>query len=355
MLELKGDAMGIYKRGRQWYCSIVDPNGRLIRKPLSADKRVAERIFAKLREQFELQKAGVLPKDIPEAQKAKPLNVIRREFLDKMKVKGRTGRYFDSFDSAWRRVFDSAGVKTINEITWAVLEAWIQEQKRRGNKGQSINQVVFTLRPFIQWVIDEGYLNKNPWSAWEPLKDDDKVFRRDLTTEEVRLIFETEKNAEDRLRWLVYFSTGLRNTAGTLLAWEWVDWNERVLVLPVAANKSRRINRIPMHNGLYEALKTHHDACGNPTSGLVFTRIGSRLLLARFRAVCEKAGINLDGVCMHSVRHTVATMLYEAAGKNLKAVQEVLGHSSISTTAIYLHVDDELKRSALEKLDLNIG
>lgn len=72
--------------------------------------------------------------------------------------------------------------------------------------------------------------------------------------------------------------------------------------------------------------------------------------MAEFRKACKRVGIDLRGICLHSIRHTVASRMYEATNGNLKAVQELLGHTCIATTAKYLHVEDGIKRTAVEAL-----
>jgi len=69
----------------------------------------------------------------------------------------------------------------------------------------------------------------------------------------------------------------------------------------------------------------------------------------KFYELCRKAGIS--GVNLHALRHTFATRLLEQ-GENIKVVQELLGHSKISTTAdIYSHVVMEVKRQAVSRLN----
>lgn len=342
--------MGLYKRGKKWYCSIVDAKGKLVRKALSADKRIAETILGEMRKRFELQRAGVLPIEEQEAHPEKDLREIMREFLDYAKLRGRSWHYFERFDLIWRHVVEANNIQKVADISLEVVRKWVIKKQAQGIKGQTINNGLSGLKTFTAWAEKSGYVTRDPLASWEALPTAEKKFRRDLTSPEVTGILAAEKEPEYKLRWMVYFFTGLRKTAGEALAWEWLDWDNRLIILPVEENKSRRTHRIPMHPELYLALKEWHNSHGSPKSGAVFPKLQRNYLLVRFKKVCQTVGIDLRGVCLHSVRHTVATRIYEAADKNLKAVQEVLGHSNVATTALYLHVDDKLKREAMESL-----
>ena len=60
------------------------------------------------------------------------------------------------------------------------------------------------------------------------------------------------------------------------------------------------------------------------------------------------AGIDSNKYSVHKLRHTAATLMYKYGEVDIRALQELLGHESISTTEIYTHVDNEQIRSAVE-------
>lgn len=184
--------------------------------------------------------------------------------------------------------------------------------------------------------------------------------------------------AEDRLSaaFVCLLGTGLRRGELLALTWQDVDLAEGVIHVrrglvrtkekglifrEPKTVKSRR--SIPLPDDVVASLKAHKVrqnqeklllGLAYQDSGLVFcsevgTPIEPRNFNRKFYQLREKAGI--EGVNLHSLRHTYATRLLEA-GESLKVVQELLGHSKIAMTAdIYSHVSPELKREAVAKLN----
>ena len=62
----------------------------------------------------------------------------------------------------------------------------------------------------------------------------------------------------------------------------------------------------------------------------------------------KAAGLSGKGITTHKLRHTAATLMYQYGQVDIRALQELLGHQSISTTEIYTHVDNEQVRNAVE-------
>ena len=77
-------------------------------------------------------------------------------------------------------------------------------------------------------------------------------------------------------------------------------------------------------------------------------RIGKRTVQEIIYKELKLAGIDSAKYSVHKLRHTAATLMYQYGGVDIRALQELLGHESISTTEIYTHVSNEQVRNAVE-------
>jgi integrase/recombinase XerC len=109
--------------------------------------------------------------------------------------------------------------------------------------------------------------------------------------------------------------------------------------------KGRKERVVPVGRPALHALATYHAACaadGKPTTGPVFLNARGGRLTARSVARLMERHVLVSGTTAkatpHALRHTFATHLL-GAGADLRAIQELLGHASLSTTQRYTHVD----------------
>ena len=77
-------------------------------------------------------------------------------------------------------------------------------------------------------------------------------------------------------------------------------------------------------------------------------RISNRTVQAIINKELKLAGLDAKSLSVHKLRHTAATLMYQYGNIDIRALQELLGHESISTTEIYTHVDNDQIRSAVE-------
>lgn len=345
---------GMYLRGDVYYCRIAGPDGKIIRQALSKDRKTAVLMLAELRKQQELRKVGILPDDVE--HQIKTFDELRWRYLEHIKSKDAAENTVKVFEMAYKQVVLQNRFTYLRDMTLAKVESWVRPAVETGRlRGQSVNLYVGVIRTALRWAHENGYISKNSLANWKPVRQSEPKKRRDFLPEEIRAFFAAEDDPEFRLRWLVYFQTALRKSAGRDICWEWIDWDAKMLRLPLGHNKSRRKHEIPLGENLLDALRQRRDGVGGEPVGMIFTRLGRSALFRRFRRTCHKAGLNPEGLCLHSIRHTVATTIYERTGKNLKLVQEILGHADPGTTMRYLHVAEEEKRRAINTLDFSMN
>lgn len=82
-------------------------------------------------------------------------------------------------------------------------------------------------------------------------------------------------------------------------------------------------------------------------------RISQRAVQNMVKKYLEKAGIDTRKYSVHKLRHTAATLMYQYGQVDIRSLQQILGHSSVSTTEIYTHINEDMLHEAVEKNPLN--
>ena len=82
-------------------------------------------------------------------------------------------------------------------------------------------------------------------------------------------------------------------------------------------------------------------------------RISNRTVQYIVKRELAKAGLDTRKYSVHKLRHTAATLMYQYGQVDIRALQELLGHESISTTQIYTHVENEQVRNAVKSNPLS--
>jgi len=240
--------------------------------------------------------------------------------------------------------------KNIDDLTKInshfILEYLLTLQKR-GISARSLAQHLSSLRGFYKFLYDEQIIDKNPIDGLDTPRLSKKL-PHFLTEGEIEQIFKvaetSPRNKERDLAILeLFYSCGLRVSELTHITIHDLSLNEGMLRV---RGKGDKVRIVPIGNAAIEKIQNwlRLRETGKVKSPAVFlSKTGkpmSRVTLWRIiKHYAMLAGLS-DRVTPHTLRHTFATHLLNR-GADLRVVQELLGHSNISTTQIYTHVSVE--------------
>lgn len=149
-------------------------------------------------------------------------------------------------------------------------------------------------------------------------------------------------------------TSGLRRSEVVNLNWDHIDFYSKTILVKGKGNKERLLPLHPITISLFEAYYGQLSDSEKHPSQPMFTsyryaRLNARSLHKIFKEELEKAGLPPSRFTLHHLRHTFATLLLQSNNKtDLRTLQELLGHSSLSTTSVYTHVDFEQKKRAIQ-------
>lgn len=173
-----------------------------------------------------------------------------------------------------------------------------------------------------------------------------------LSKKECIMLFAASKNPKHRLLLMMMYSGGFR--VSELLGLKWCDIDVNRMVVHIKQSKGKKDRYVPFSNYILDEfinymqaeIKSEFVFCGKDQV-TPLGKTGVRFLLA---SAVKKSGIIKPRVCSHTLRHSFATHLLED-GLDIISIKELLGHSNIETTLVYLHVADYTKFKKSSPLD----
>jgi len=241
------------------------------------------------------------------------------------------------------------------QITLPILEAyqrWLYRYRKADGKplafsGQS--QRLIAIRQYFKWLCRQRYAPFNPASELQLPRETKRLPRDVLSAREVEQLLGAVDLADplgvrDRAILETLYSTGMRRAEALALDIGDVLVDRSVVFIREGKGQKDRYTPIGeralswIEKYLVE-VRSAHD-CSRSENALFLTVYGERLLAstfgARVRRLMKAAGLENRGNC-HLLRHACATLMLEN-GADVRFVQEMLGHASLSTTQRYTHV-----------------
>lgn len=255
------------------------------------------------------------------------------------------------------------GARKLREIAYGDLLAYrekrfkVPTQYKRQRTLASWNREAAVLRRIFNIACQQGWLIKNPFHCGDSLIIVSAERRREkvlTVTEEVKLLEACDSHPyRHHLRSFLVFliDTGCRKGEALKLRWRSVCLSSRVISIEATTTKTLKSRQVAMTERLWKELSALYEASTmNPDASVFSIRNNVR---KSFASACAVAGIKhggIDGLTLHSLRHTAATRLVKS-GLNPQLAGRLLGHSQPQTTYRYLSADIETARQAAKLLD----
>ena len=212
---------------------------------------------------------------------------------------------------------------------------------------------IASLRSFAAFLLTQGKLERNPFKLL-PAPKREKILPKFLSEQETDRLLETAANskhfaARDKALFELMYSSGLRRSEVTGLNIKDVDYFNGIVKVFGQGAKERLV---PVTDAALDALKIYLACRKNPQpdDALFLNKNGKRLTGDGLAYIFKNTAIASHlarKVTPHSLRHSFATHLLNN-GCDLRSLQEMLGHKSLSATQVYTHVSLEKLKSVYE-------
>lgn len=231
------------------------------------------------------------------------------------------------------------------------IRGFISEKINSGKSKTTVSRKLATLRSFFSYLYQEGYVKINQ-AKLVPAPKTSKHLPNFLSVDDAFNLVQTPKGigllpVRDRAILELLYSSGLR--VSEIAALNIDDLNMREGMVR-AKGKGKKERIVPVGNKALDSLQSYlierklykkKKSISDSDNALFLNRHGERLTDRQIRRIVVKyaRAIGIDGqIGPHTLRHTFATHLL-FGGADLRVIQELLGHSSLSTTQKYTHLD----------------
>lgn len=343
-------------------------NGTPIKKPFYGScKSEAEEKASKYINDLKL---GLIDND-----RVYTINILLPLWLYGIKKNEIKSSSLDSYDSIYKKFIKPNIISDIpiNDIKTLKIQKYYNELSTTANNVKKVHKL---LNQFFNYAEKEGYILKNPCkniSLPKDKKTTNEILERKAkfqyySEEEIERLKEVFKNNKYEKIILFALGTGMRRGEIFGLQWNDVDFkNKQIHVihnlsytadvtedskthhLELQTPKTENsIRIIPMSDNIYKLLKSIYKS----NSSYVFAPNNGHFDMKYFQKIykLKLKEANIINKTFHDLRHTFATMLL-TKGADLITVKELLGHSSIKTTEIYLEALPKTKQTTINKIN----
>lgn len=244
---------------------------------------------------------------------------------------------------------DPADPGAASALTLRAARAWLADSVARGAARSTVSRHVAALRNFSAWAHREGLAPTDAAAALASARADQRL-PRVVDQDEAAALLECARSrasADDPVSvrdWAILeliYATGIRVSEACSLTTSSVDAAALTVRVLGKGDKERTVPLgVPARDALDQWTVRARPSLAVGTDALFVGAKGGpidpRVVRAMIHRMCARAGVR--DIAPHGLRHSAATHLLQG-GADLRAVQEILGHSSLATTQRYTHVD----------------
>ncbi len=269
-----------------------------------------------------------------------------------------------AYSSDITNFFNYINKETIEQIDILNYINYLFDEKKL--KDRSIKRKIISLKIYFNFLEDNSLINTNPFTKLKFKFKQEKKLPKTLQKNEVKKLLETvynELNSSitpykkfETIRNIslleILISTGIRIQEASSITLNDISLQEKTIIIHGKGRKERQLfilNKYVLSSlkNWLTIRKTSSPKCNN----IFINKYGNPLSIHSIENIFRKyktlSNINIKAT-PHYLRHTFATNLL-TNGADLRSVQEILGHSSISTTQIYLEISSNRKKQVLQK------
>ncbi|MCI8640318.1 MAG: site-specific integrase [Clostridia bacterium] len=290
------------------------------------------------------------------------------------KIKPSTFQRYEGLYRNYIKDSQISGSKLIN-IKSIQLQKFYNSLYDKGYSYSQINTLNTFLKVFFNWCIDNDYILKNPCSKVNIKGNKTEIINNErkeveiLSEEEIKIIKDYLKGSNFELLFLLDLASGLRQGELLALDWDHIDLKNKIIKIEKSV-KEVYIYEDETHKhieSIFQTPKTLNSFRDVPLpdviigmlnkialkKGLLFKDIEGKPLKGKnvsteWSKILKKC--NITHKKFHSIRHTYASILLQK-GVDIETVAELMGHSAISITQIYLHSSQKSKSKSVNKLN----
>ncbi|QVK20142.1 tyrosine-type recombinase/integrase [Mycoplasmatota bacterium] len=278
------------------------------------------------------------------------LEEVKEIYLNRCRIEVRedTYKYYRRFLTSIIDYLIGIGVRSTKEITSKALYEFINEHRKLGHKNNYINKFIGALKQALTYCEVQELINNNPLRNFTLLKKEDTetvIISPKVIKSIIKYLNTTEQTQEVlRAKAMIYIllDTGIRKNELRNVKLENLDLENDSIHLTYTKTRKHRTVFITSSTNL--AIVEYLNSVSPDNYLLVSLHTGMQLSAKAMEDVIIKIKRKLNipkevSISFHKFRHTFATMFLEQ-NKNIETVRKILGHTSIKTTQIYLHLSN---------------